>query len=61
MSTSLFKFVAFLTVFIGNDLMLLVRFGEFFFTAEVLYLEIIGIYVDIDCFNVFSKYIFIWY
>ncbi len=57
MSASLLKLVAFLTVFIGNNLMLLVRLGELLLAAEVLHPEIIGVYVGIDCLNVFSKYI----
>ncbi len=57
MSASFFKLVMFLTVFIGNDFILLVRLGELLLTAEVLYLEIIEVYIDIDYLNTFSKYI----
>jgi len=37
--------------------MLLVRLDEFLLAAEILHPEIIGVYVDIDYFNAFSKYI----
>ncbi len=55
MAASLLKLVAFLTVFIGNDLILFVRFSVFLLAAEVLHPEIIGVYIGIDCFNVFFK------
>ncbi len=59
MFTSLLKLVMFLTVFIGNDLMHFVRLSELLLAAEVLYPEIIGVYIGIDCINVFFKCIFI--
>ncbi len=54
MSASFLKLIAFLTVFIDNDLMFLVCLSEFLLAAEVLHLEIIGVYVGIDCFNAFK-------
>ena len=55
----LLKLVAFLTVFIDNNFMFLVRLGKLLFAAEVLHLEIIGVYVGIDCLNTFFKCIFV--
>ncbi len=57
MFASLLKLVTFLTVFIDNNFMLFVRLSELLLAAEIFYPEIIKVYIDIDCFNVFSKYI----